>query len=79
MKRSIIAIVMLSVGTIAWADGGNFLFVYGQVHVQNSDGERVVVQKGDAVASGDLVITSASGRAQIRMDDGGLLALRPNT
>ena len=63
----------------AFADAGKVLFVYGTAYVQAADGSRTEIDRGDAIQSGDLLVTSANGRVQLRMSDGGLLALRPQT
>lgn len=63
----------------AWASAGKAIFVYGKATVQSSDGDRRALNKGDALESGDTIVTAANGRVQIRMTDGGLLALRPST
>ncbi len=64
---------------VAHADAGQVLFVYGKAYVVSADGSRAALEKGSAVQSGDTIVTSANGRVQLRMDDGGLLALRPQT
>ncbi|MDH3589750.1 MAG: FecR family protein, partial [Gammaproteobacteria bacterium] len=64
---------------VAHADAGQVLFVYGKAYVESADGSRTALTKGSTVQSGDTIVTSANGRVQMRMDDGGLLALRPQT
>ncbi|MEL7451588.1 MAG: FecR domain-containing protein, partial [Pseudomonadota bacterium] len=64
---------------VAHADAGKILFVYGKAYIQAPDGTRTDITRGDAVQSGDLLVTTANGRVQLRMSDGGLLALRPQT
>ncbi|MDH3768576.1 MAG: FecR domain-containing protein, partial [Gammaproteobacteria bacterium] len=64
---------------VAHADAGQALFVYGKAYVVSPDGSRTALRKGSTVQSGDTIVTSANGRVQMRMDDGGLLALRPQT
>ena len=71
-------LVALPLG-IAHAEAGKVMFVYGKAYVVSVDGTRAPLNKGSTVESGDTVITSANGRVQLRMDDGGLLALRPQT
>ncbi|NNF67321.1 MAG: FecR domain-containing protein, partial [Gammaproteobacteria bacterium] len=65
--------------SLAHADAGQALFVYGKAYVVSPDGSRAALNKGSTVQSGDTIITSANGRVQMRMEDGGLLALRPQT
>ncbi len=71
-------LVALPLG-IAHAEAGKVMFVYGKAYVVSVDGTRAPLNKGSTVESGDTVVTSANGRVQLRMDDGGLLALRPQT
>ena len=71
-------LVALPLG-LAHADAGQVLFVYGKAYVESADGSRTALTKGSTVQSGDRIVTSANGRVQMRMDDGGLLALRPQT
>ena len=63
----------------AFAAAGTAIFVYGSATVVNASGAKAALNKGDAVDSGDTVITAANGRVQLQMADGGLLALRPGT
>ncbi len=62
----------------AWAAAGEILFVFGKANISNAAGQHTVL-RGDDVDSGDLISTAGNGRVQIRMSDGGLIALRPNT
>ncbi|MBT8136607.1 MAG: FecR domain-containing protein [Gammaproteobacteria bacterium] len=71
-------LVALPLG-LAHADAGQVLFVYGKAYVVSPDGSRAALTKGSTVDSGDRIVTSANGRVQMRMEDGGLLALRPQT
>ncbi len=61
------------------AEAGRVLFVFGNAAVEYTDGSTTNATKGLAVESGDRVVTSVNGRVQIRMADGGLIALRPNS
>ena len=62
---------------LAWARVGEVLFVYGNAHAEPSAGGEKELQKGTALDEGDRVVTGSNGRLQIRMDDGGLVVLRP--
>ncbi|HVY06818.1 MAG TPA: FecR family protein [Burkholderiales bacterium] len=65
---------------LSWAaEGGKFQFVTGDVQVLSADGKHRVPVKGDSFSTGDTIVTGASGTAQIRMNDGGLMAVRANT
>ncbi len=63
----------------AFAAAGQVLFVYGKAEVHREPSRVIAVQKGQEVESGDTIVTYASGRLQLRMQDGSLLALRPGT
>ncbi|NND59320.1 MAG: FecR domain-containing protein [Gammaproteobacteria bacterium] len=71
-------LVVLPLG-LAHADAGKVMFVYGKAFVMSADGNRAALTKGSTVQSGDTIVTSANGRVQLRMEDGGLLALKPQT
>jgi len=58
---------------------GNAIFVLGKVNVMNSYGEEHRLKKGGELNAGDVIITSERGQAQIKMSDGTLLAIRPNS
>ena len=82
VKNLRFALVVLAFGLPLAAhaeDAGKALFVYGQAFVVSADGERNALTKDGAVNSGDKVVTSVNGRVQLRMADGGLLAISPNS
>lgn len=58
---------------------GDVLFVSGQVQATNSAGQTRDLQKGDAVHESDTVITGKNASAQVRMRDGGMIAVRPDS
>ncbi|MEM6639893.1 MAG: FecR family protein [Pseudomonadota bacterium] len=58
---------------------GEAIFVFGKAEVTASNGARRALTKGGLLDEGDRVTTGASGRVQIRLADGGLIALRPAT
>jgi len=63
----------------ALAAAGRFQFVAGAVHIVAPDGKTRLALKGSPVASGDAIITADNASAQLRMRDGGILAIRPAT
>lgn len=79
MKLALVLGFALLLPTGAWAEAGKVLFVYGNAWVESAESQRVALNKGSEIDSGDRIVTAANGRVQIRMSDGGLLALRPNT
>lgn len=54
-------------------------FVIGNVQVVSETGQTRSLQKGAAVNEGDTVITAKSASTQIKMQDGGLVAMRPDS
>ncbi|MCK9352950.1 MAG: FecR domain-containing protein [Gallionella sp.] len=58
---------------------GHVQFVSGNVQVISSVGLARVAKKGDAVNEGDTLISAQQSSAQIKMQDGGFIAVRPNT
>jgi len=61
------------------AEAGHFLFVYGKVSVTASNGTARQAAKGMKVQEGETIASGLSGAAQLRMEDGAFLAVRPNT
>ncbi len=61
------------------AEAGRFQFVIGEIKVVSASGAERIPVKGEAFNSGETIVTGASGTAQIRMSDGGLVAVRPDT
>jgi len=54
-------------------------FVNGSVQIESLAGQMRTLQKGGAVNEGDTVISAQAASAQIRMQDGGFIAVRPDT
>lgn len=57
---------------------GNVIFSQGTIEAQ-SNGHSRLLAKGDPVCVGETIVTSQSGKLQIRMTDDGLIAVRPQT
>ena len=57
---------------------GNVIFSQGAVEAQ-SQGRTRPLAKGSQVCVGETIVTSSSGKVQIRMADGGLISIRPET
>ena len=64
---------------LAWAQAADIMFVYGTAYKVTTEGQRIQLSKGMTATVGDTVSTSVNGRVQLRMKDGGLIALKPNT
>ena len=61
------------------AVAGRFQFVNGDVKVVAANGKERSVSKGSEVSEGESVVTSPSASAQIKMEDDGLIVVRPDT
>ncbi len=67
-------------GEVAYADiAGHTQFVIGTVQITNSAGQTRDLMKGDPVHESDTLTTAKDGSAQIKMRDGGLIAVRSNS
>ncbi len=71
--------LVLLVSTPANATAGKFIFVHGPVKVVTATQGESPARRGMDVDEGARVITGAGGTAQLRMKDGALLAVRPET
>ena len=60
------------------AGAGLVQFAAGEVQLRRGADTSAATQ-GAVVESGDVIVTGAAGRAQIRFSDGGLVALYPNS
>ncbi len=81
LKR-IIGMVVLGLCVLpgwAWAQAADVMFVYGTAYKVTTEGQRLQLSKGMTTSVGDTISTSVNGRVQLRMRDGGLIALKPNT
>jgi|GEM_PF-684738 len=61
------------------AVAGQFQFVAGDVRIIDTAGKQRAAQKGQDINEGETVVTATGSSAQLRMIDGGILALRPDT
>ena len=62
-----------------FAEAGTSLFTYGQVQLRTSSGDLNDLNRGMEINTGDTVLTGINGRAQIRMIDGALFDIKPNS
>lgn len=58
---------------------GQVQFVNGVVQLTSAAGQSHALQKGDTVSEGDTLSSATAASAQIKMSDGGLVAMRPDT
>lgn len=73
------AVLLLGSGAVYAGTAGYVQFVNGEVQLTTADGKTRNVQKGDAVNEGDTLTSAKAASAQIKMQDGGLVAMRPDT
>lgn len=66
-------------GSVYAAVAGQVQFVYGAVQLTTEAGKSHPIQKGDAVNEGDTLTTASAASAQVKMKDGGFIAVRPDT
>lgn len=59
------------------ANAGKILFALGDVNVDRDD--LLPATRGMSVLEGDTIITGAKGRAQLKMNDGGKVSVRPSS
>lgn len=80
MLRSLMAVVLsLGSGAVCADTAGHVQFVNGDVSLTTSSGGTHRILKGEAIDEGDTLTAAKSASAQIRMQDGGIIALRPDT
>ncbi len=79
MTRNFLFLLLTLSAVSAQASVGEFMFVSGTVTVKSSTGQSRQAKKGQEVDLGDTVSTSTASTAQIRMSDGGFLAVRPQS
>lgn len=89
MKRTAHTIKPLSVAILTtlslifsgsvFAVAGKFQFVNGEVQVIEAAGAKHTARKGDSINEGDTIAAAGDGFAQLKMEDGGFFAVRPDT
>lgn len=72
-------VLLGSSGSVYAAIAGRVQFVHGKVQLTTAAGVTHAIKKGEAVNEGDTLLSSPSASAQIRMEDGGMVAMRPDT
>lgn len=74
------AVLLLSGSAAVWADtAGHVQFVSGEVQLIDAAGQSHAIAKGESINEGDILNSAKNSSAQIRMQDGGIIALRANT
>lgn len=72
-------VLLSSSGSVYAAIAGRVQFVHGKVQLTTAAGVTHAIKKGEAVNEGDTLLSWPSASAQIRMEDGGMVAMRPDT
>jgi len=75
----IISLLLIFIPTSVLAYAGKALYVIGKVMVVSDSGDENRVKRTDEFYLGDTVVTNNRSQIQIRMSDGTLLAVRPNS
>ncbi len=70
--------MFLSCGSV-WANIGTVQFSAGDVKIRDKAGVMREAKKGDLLNEGDTVLTGSGASTQLKMSDGGILAVRPQT
>lgn len=83
-SQKITAVLLLAMGLAVssnvWsAQAGLVQFVNGDVELTTAAGVSHAAHKGDPVNEGDTITSAKAASAQIKMQDGGFIAVRPDT
>ncbi len=76
--KALPVLLLLAAGA-AFGAAGNVQFVIGDVKLVTKAGETRALVKGAEINEGDRIITAAGASAQLKMVDGGFIAVRPST
>ncbi len=71
--------LMMAFSTVGFAASGRIQFVNGDVRIKSPSGEIRAALKGMEINEGDMILSGMPGLAQLKMDDGGTIVVRPNT
>ena len=78
LKALPVLMLLAAYAGAALGAAGNVQFVIGDVKLIRA-GATQALQKGAEVNEGDRIVTGAGASAQVKMVDGGFIAIRPNT
>lgn len=80
VNRIWLLMVLSSASAAVFADtAGHVQFVIGDVQRVDATGQSHALLKGDAIGEGEMLVSAKGAMAQIKMLDGGVIALRPDT
>ncbi|MEE8441336.1 MAG: FecR family protein, partial [Spirochaetia bacterium] len=80
-KRIILGLLVAALGAaVAFAQDGEVVYVdYPEVEIRRPGGVTILADFGDAVRTGDSVITTRFGEAEIKLADGGTVSIARDT
>ena len=79
LKALPVLLLLAAYAGAAFGVAGNVQFVIGDVKLITPAGVTLALQKGAEINEGDRIVTADRASAQIKMVDGGFIAIRPNT
>lgn len=79
MRKLVLILVLATYSGMLQAAAGHFLFISGTVKVINKTGQAHAAARGGEVDVGDTISTGQASTAQLKMIDGGFLAVRPQS
>jgi len=80
MKNILLSLVLLFVATLAYAEAsGKIGYMSGALVAQRPDGTVKVMAPKAEVSEGDLLVTAKDSYAQVVMNDGTKMTMRPNS
>ncbi len=78
--QSLLLIALLVFPIVSFSAAGKVIFSLGVVYIERENStEQTRLIRGDDVNAGDIINTSDNGQLQLRMADGGLIAIRPSS
>jgi FecR protein len=72
-------VLFMAISSVVFAASGKIQFVNGDVRVKSPSGEMRNAVKGMELNEGDMILSGKPGLAQLKMEDGGTIVVRPNT
>ncbi len=79
LKALPVLLLLAAYAGAAFGAAGNVQFVIGDAKLITKAGVTRALQKGAEINEGDRIVTAADASAQVKMIDGGFIAIRPNT
>ena len=79
LVKPLAAALLLALSSMVFAASGKIQFVNGDVRVKSASGEIRSAVKGMEINEGDMILSGLPGLAQLKMEDGGTIVVRPNT